>query len=231
MKIEKVQNKHLGSELAAELFIEKSNRFPKNPVGLATGETMRGVYEELAKRNFKPEFEDAFALDEYQGISKESPNSYWSELDQNFSQLLSWGGKLHVPGRDDYQGEHGLGDFENAISEKGPISVQLLGLGTNGHVAFNEPGSEFDSLTRVIELHSETRLANSRFFSSIDEVPKSAVTQGLATIAKAESLLLLVFGDAKKEALVSALENPSENTPLASLLDHKDLTLITDLEI
>ena len=231
MKIEKVPNKHLGSELAAELFIEKSNRFPKNPVGLATGETMRGVYEELARLKFSPQFDHAFALDEYQGISKDSQNSYWSELNQNFSQLLSWGGKLHVPGRDDYQGEQGLRDFEKAISEKGPISVQLLGLGTNGHVAFNEPGSEFDSLTRVVELHDETRLANSRFFSSIDEVPETAVTQGLATIAKAESLLLLVFGEAKRHALVSALENPNENTPLASLLSHKDLTLITDLEI
>ena len=230
MIIKKVQNKDQGSKLAAELFIEFSNASPSKPVGLATGETMAGVYRELSIQGFSPAFEHAFALDEYSGINKSDKNSYFQELTENFSKLLNWHGRLHVPGHDEYSGDN-LAEFDRAIQKHGPISVQLLGLGTNGHVAFNEPGSEFDTTTREVELHQETRLANSRFFESIDQVPTHAKTQGLATISGADALLLLVFGESKLEALKKASENPDESTPLAAITNHKNLVLITDLDI
>lgn len=231
MIIKKVQDKNQGSQLAAELCIELSNLSPNKPVGLATGETMRGVYKQLSELGFEPNFKDAFALDEYLGIEKSNPKSYFFELTQIFSEQLGWRGRLHVPGQDDYSGDDGANQFEKSIQNLGPITVQLLGLGTNGHIAFNEPGSEFDSITRVVDLHEETRIANSRFFESIDDVPKQAMTQGLSTINQADALVLLVFGENKLEALKKALENPDEQTPLAAIKDHQHLTLITDLDV
>lgn len=231
MIIKKVNDKKQGSQLAAELFVQLSNLSQNKPVGLATGETMRGVYKQIAELGFKPSCKDAFALDEYFGIEKTNPNSYFSELTQIFSQQLGWQGRLHVPGQDDYSGDDGAKKFEQSIQKLGPLSVQLLGLGTNGHIAFNEPGSKFESVTRVADLHEETRIANSRFFEILDDVPKKAMTQGLSTINRADALLLLVFGESKLGALKKALERPDEQTPLAAIKDHQHLTLITDLDL
>lgn len=231
MKIIKVADKEAGSARAAELFAELSKAAPNKPVGLATGGTMAGVYRELEKQAYRVPCEDAFALDEYLGISPTDKNSYLGELKRRFSDPLHWSGTLHVPGQGEYAGDGGAELFEQRIAELGPISVQLLGLGSNGHVAFNEPGSAFDSRTRVVELHPQTRSDNARFFDSADQMPTHATTQGLATIAQASNLLLLVFGDAKKAALSQAFSDPGPMTPLGALIGHSDLTLITDLEI
>ena len=231
MIIKHVENKQAGSELAAELFAQTSNENPGKPIGLATGETMRGVYAHLSKIGYTPETSNAFALDEYLGVEKADPNSYSFELTTSFCQLLNWKGRLHVPGQDEYSGEQGLERFERAHLELGPLSVQLLGFGVNGHIAFNEPGSDLDSLTRIVDLHEQTRIANSRFFDSLDEVPTQAYSQGLATIKRASSILLLVFGEQKKQALLEALNETTGSSPLSALKDHENLTLITDEQI
>ena len=231
MIVRQVENKQAGSELAAKLFAQTSNENPDKPIGLATGETMRGVYSHLSKINYTPETSNAFALDEYLGVEKTDPNSYFFELTNSFCKLLNWEGKLHVPGQEEYSGEHGLESFEQAHLELGPLSVQLLGFGVNGHIAFNEPGSELDSLTRVVDLHEETRIANSRFFDSLGDVPRQAYSQGLATIKRASSILLLVFGEQKKQALLESLGETNESSPLSALKDHEKLTLITDIQI
>ena len=215
-------------ELAAMFFIEKANGQPDAPVGLATGGTMDGVYLKLEEMKYHPKTKHAFALDDYVGLEPGNPNSYASELNQKFAQRLDWTGNLHVPGSGDYQGELGSDRFEETIRTLGPLSVQLLGLGSNGHIAFNEPGSEPDSLTRIVELHPATRSDNARFFANPAEVPTHAVTQGLATISRASSLVLVVLGEKKLPALRQALTSPSALTPLAALLEHEDLTLITD---
>jgi len=229
--IRQVETKQAGSELAAKLFAQISQENPDKPIGLATGETMRGVYSHLSKINYTPETSNAFALDEYLGVEKTDPNSYFFELTNSFCKLLNWEGKLHVPGQEEYSGEHGLESFEQAHLELGPLSVQLLGFGVNGHIAFNEPGSELDSLTRVVDLHEETRIANSRFFDSLGDVPRQAYSQGLATIKRASSILLLVFGEQKKQALLESLGETNESSPLSALKDHENLTLITDIQI
>ncbi len=231
MIIRQVETKQAGSELAAKLFAQISQENPDKPIGLATGETMRGVYSHLSKINYTPETSNAFALDEYLGVEKTDPNSYFFELTNSFCKLLNWEGKLHVPGQEEYSGEHGLESFEQAHLELGPLSVQLLGFGVNGHIAFNEPGSELDSLTRVVDLHEETRIANSRFFDSLGDVPRQAYSQGLATIKRASSILLLVFGEQKKQALLESLGETNESSPLSALKDHENLTLITDIQI
>jgi glucosamine-6-phosphate deaminase len=228
MKIIPATSADSAVELAARLFIEKVSGNPDAPVGLATGGTMDGVYLKLKEMDYHPETKHAFALDDYLGLESGSPNSYAAELNQKFAQRLDWTGTLHVPGSGDYQGELGSDRFEEAIRTLGPLSVQLLGLGSNGHIAFNEPGSEPDSLTRIVELHPATRSDNARFFASPAEVPTHAVTQGLATISRSSSLVLVVLGEKKLPALKQALASPSAQTPLAALLEHEDLTLITD---
>ena len=230
MKTHRVASSEAGQILATELFAEISNQAPDAPVGLATGGTMSGVYSALAKTGFRPGFENAFALDEYLGISPDSENSYANELSRKFAEPLGFRGTLHVPGQADYLGDGGATKFEAAIEKLGPISVQLLGLGTNGHIAFNEPGSSFDSRTRTVDLHRETIEANSAYFANPESMPTRAVTQGLATIKQASNLLLLVFGDTKRAALLKALNSPDDSTPLAALLDHPGLVLITDLD-
>ena len=227
----KVGSEAEGQVLAASLFTEASNNKPKSPVGLATGGTMDGVYKQLALSGFKPSFQHAFALDEYAGISPDSKNSYLNELTRKFSKPLGFGGELHVPGQGKYRGEDGNDLFEKDIAELGPLSVQLLGIGVNGHIAFNEPGSDFESRTRKIELHQETIEANSVYFQNPEDVPRYANTQGLATIGEADLLLLLVFGDRKRQALLTSIHTASPEKPLAALLDHRNLVLITDLEI
>ena len=231
MKIEQFSTRQEAIEFAAELFIAKANANPTKPVGLATGSTMEGVYDSLAYKNFVPGCAAAFALDEYLGLPEGHENSYSTELTEKFSNRLGWKGSLHVPGTGVYSGSSGPAKFEQAIRESGPISVQLLGLGTNGHIAFNEPGSAFDSVTREVELHPQTRLDNARFFSPPESMPTHAVTQGLATIMSATSLTLVVLGERKRPALEQALDSPGPLTPLAPLLEHADLTLVTDLEI
>lgn len=191
---------------------------------------MEGVYANLVNNDFTPKFRDAFAIDEYLGINPNSKNSYQNELTRGFCQPLGFTGKLHVPGQGDYAGRKGAELFEQAVSKLGPLSVQLLGLGRNGHIAFNEPGSYFDSRTRTVELHQETIDDNSIYFEDPDAIPSQAVTQGLATIKQASNLVLLVFGETKQGALSKALHEPDKSTPLAALLDHRGLILVTDLE-
>ena len=230
MKILKVADLAAGTALAAKLFVEAADSSPNQPVGLATGGTMDGVYRELAESYFMPARKDAFALDEYEGITRGHKNSYASELKRKFAENLDWPGTLHVPGQGPYSGESGLAAFEKAITDLGPLSVQLLGLGVNGHIAFNEPGSPFDSRTRRVELHSDTIRANSVYFDDPNSIPNHALTQGLATISQASKLVLLVFGPEKKSALSRALNHPDSSTPLATFADHRDLVLITDLD-
>lgn len=230
MKIIRVATAEQGAEIAAELFVEAADSYPRDPVGLATGGTMAGVYRHLAKTGFTPRCSEAFALDEYFGIPDTHENSYANELNREFSKGLGWNGTIHTPGQGPYAGLHGPEKFEQTIQELGPLSVQLLGLGVNGHIAFNEPGSPFDSKTRVVDLEPSTIQANSVYFADPAEVPNQATSQGLATIAQAKKLILIVFGSAKQAALTKALHSPDETTPLAALNQHSNITLITYLE-
>jgi len=231
MRVIKVQNKSEGALFVAKTFIEESSKKPYMPVGLATGSTMLEVYGKLAELGFKPLFSHAFALDEYVGLGVDHPNSYAHYLLEHFAKPLGYGGKIHVPGQGEYSSENGPELFETAIRTHGPLSVQLLGLGPNGHLAFNEPGSALDSRTRVVSLASETIVANRQYFDPPEAIPELAVTQGLATIAQADSLLVAVFGPEKQAALTKALNPEFPDTPFSAIRDHPNLTLVTDLKI
>ena len=231
MKLETLPSRDKAIERATRLFIEKSEAHPKHAVGLATGSTMDGVYRLLKELRYIPKTQHAFALDNYEGIEPDHKNSYLTELTEKFAKGLGWKGTLHVPGTGEYRHVDGPEDFELALKTHGPVSAQLLGLGTNGHIAFNEPGSSFDSRTRVVRLAEQTRSDNARFFGQGQSVPTHAVTQGLSTIRQATSLILIVLGERKRPALLKALETPGPEVPLAAFLDHPDITLVTDLDL
>lgn len=231
MRVEKVAHATEGCARGADIFIAVSDARPHSPVGLATGETMRGLYQELANRSFQPHFEDVFLLDEYLGLPDNSPHTFEHEIRTRFCEPLGYSGRVHVPGHGDYRGEEGAQHFEEELLRRGPVSVQLLGLGTNGHIAFNEPGSEHDSLTRVVLLAEETREANQRHFPPNETMPTHAVSQGLRTIQRASTLLLLVFGPSKQPALLAALTEEDPVHPLRALLDHPGLILVTDIDL
>ena len=135
---------------------------------------------------------------------------------------------VHVPGDDGPLQTAGL-DYEWAIRKAGGIDVQLLGIGRTGHIGFNEPGSSFGSLTRVKTLAEVTRRDNARFFESIEDVPTHCITQGLGTIARAEHLVLLAFGEEKAEPIAAAVEGPlTASVPGSSIQLHRRVTVVVD---
>lgn len=226
-----VANHQDAAALAANLFAELSDTAPSRPLGLATGATMTAVYSALAASGWRPTCQDVFALDEYLGLAPTHPNSFAFELQQRFVRPLGFAGKLHVPGQGEYERPEGYSRFEIQLASLGPLKVQLLGLGTNGHIAFNEPGSSFDSRTREVELAAETLAANSQFFQGPTSMPTRAVSQGLATIACAENLILVATGHVKRAALIRGLNQSGEENPVSALRDHPGLVVITDFSL
>lgn len=231
MKLIKVESPQAGARLVAQRFAEISQAAPASPVGLATGGTMVEIYKNLAEIDFRPNFEHAFALDEYLGLEPQHPNSYASYLDEHFVRPLGFKGALHVPGQGQYQNQSGYDLFEHSLASLGPLSVQLLGLGPNGHLAFNEPGSSLMSRTREVNLAPETIAANGQYFDPPESIPPLAVSQGLATIAKAQNLLVAVFGEHKRQALHQAVSEQETKVPFASIRNHPNLTVFTDIEL
>lgn len=205
----------------------------RHPVlGVATGSTPLAVYRALAltrgERNLSGLL--AFALDEYVGLGRDHPQSYRQTLLREFAAPLGLGpGQIVVPDGDPDR-LAGAGDaFERAIVAAGGIDLQLLGIGTDGHVGFNEPGSSLASRTRVKTLTEQTRRDNARFFDSVEQVPIHCVTQGLGTISDAGHLVLLAFGAAKAAAIAAAVEGPvSASSPASIIQLHPRVTVVLD---
>lgn len=206
---------------------------PRLVLGVATGTTPLPVYGALRDHvDGGADFSRlrAFALDEYVGLPQGHPESYHAVIDREVTAPLGLrAGNVHVPdGRLD--GIETAGDrYEAALVAAGGVDIQLLGVGTTGHIGFNEPGSSFASLTRVKTLTQQTREDNARFFDSVDDVPVHCVTQGLGTILRARHLVLLAFGDAKAEAVAAAVEGPvTSSVPASAIQLHPHVTVVID---
>ena len=195
-------------------------------LGVATGSTPEAVYATLAARGVDAGSATAFALDEYVGLADGDERSYEATLWRLLGRPLGLGeDRLHVPSA---RGD-GPAEYERRIRAAGGVDLQLLGIGTNGHIGFNEPGSSFDTRTRVVELAASTRRDNARFFADAAEVPRSAVTQGIATILDARRLVLLAFGSAKAPAVRRALTGPvGVDSPASALRQHRDVLVLLD---
>jgi glucosamine-6-phosphate deaminase len=199
-------------------------------LGVATGSTPLSTWAALAERHLDLSGLTAFALDEYLGLEPGHPQSFEAVVDREITRLLGLDPRaVHVPTAAGEDPDRAAAAYEERIRQAGGIDVQVLGIGGNGHLAFNEPGSPTTSTTRVARLADQTRRDNARFFDSLDEVPTHAITQGLATILRARTLLLLAFGPRKAEALAAALEGPVTTAVPASVVQwHPDAIVIAD---
>ena len=204
-------------------------------LGLATGSTPLPTYRELVRRHeagVGPSYEEVrcFNLDEYVGLPAGHPESYRATIARELTDALGVApDRVHGPDPTP-EGLPTAGErYEAALAAAGGVDVQVLGIGGDGHLAFNEPGSSLGSLTRLKTLTEETRRDNARFFGSIDEVPRHVLTQGLGTILRARHLLLVATGAAKAPAVAAAVEGPvSAGCPASVLQLHPHATVLLD---
>jgi glucosamine-6-phosphate deaminase len=204
-------------------------------LGLATGDTPLGVYAELVRRSREGldlTCVTTFNLDEYVGLAGDHPSSFAAFMRRNlFEPAGIDDARAHIPKGNLAEAdlEDHCAEYERAIAAAGGIDLQLLGLGRNGHIAFNEPGTDFDSRTHVQLLTDGTRTANARGFSSCEAVPTRAVTMGLGTIREARRVRLLAFGSHKAAVVERLLRGPVETAfPASCLRDHPDAILWID---
>ena len=206
---------------------------PGAVLGLATGSSPLPTYRELVRRHragTAPSYDrvGCVLLDEYVGLPAGHPQGYRATIARELTDALGIGpGRVHAP--DPVDPERAGGDYEALLAELGGVDLQVLGIGTDGHLAFNEPGSSLGSRTRIKTLTDRTRADNSRFFASVDEVPRHVLTQGLGTILDARHLLLVATGEAKAEAVAAAVEGPlTAQCPASVLQLHAHVTVLLD---
>ncbi|KQB86218.1 glucosamine-6-phosphate deaminase [Corynebacterium lowii] len=205
-------------------------------LGLATGATPLGTYRELIRRHREEELSFAqtqmFLLDEYIGLPYDHPQSYHATIRREFTSHIDVHDEhVHAPAGMAEDVIRATADYERDIEAAGGIDLQILGVGTNGHIGFNEPGSSLNSLTRIKTLHPQTVADNARFFESQEHVPAQVITQGLGTIQRARHLLLLATGKHKAEAVKRLVEGPLAASCPASILQwHRHATVLVDAE-
>lgn len=242
MKIKIVENKEeLGefvSDIVQDVIITK-NQDNKNAVlGLATGSTPLPVYKELSKRFKEGEIDFdktiTFNLDEYIGIDYLNSNSYHKFMDDNLFKNINVNREnIHIPDGNSKDLEQAVVEYEEKIKNVGGIDIQLLGIGSNGHIGFNEPYENLSLDTYVVDLTNTTIEDNSRFFKDISEVPKQAITMGMGTIFAADKIVLMATGKHKKEPIKKLISEQTVTTasPATLLKLHKDFTLVIDKEL
>ena len=220
------------SHTAAKIVIEQVKHKPDSILGLATGSSPLGMYERIIKSYQEKEvsFKEVktFNLDEYVGIDLNHKESYHFYMNEHlFKHIDINPTNIHIPSPN--------GNIKKTTQaydyqlKNNPIDLQVLGLGTNGHIGFNEPGTPFSATTFKVELNPQTRTDNARFFNTLDEVPTHAITMGIKSIMKAKKILVLVYGSHKQEALYNMIYGEiTPQIPASILQVHCDLTVITD---
>lgn len=222
------------SKKTANDFITVIKNKPNAVLGLATGSSPIGVYKELIKSYEKKEisFKDcvSFNLDEYIGLKKEYE-------DQSYKYFMNYNlfSKIDINKNNTFfpidafstNMNQNFESYDSKIDSYNGLDILILGIGNNGHIGFNEPGSSIDSKTRIIDLTESTIKANSRFFKSENDVPRKSVTMGLSTILKAKKIILVVVGDSKKEALNALMNSKSfdSNWPCTALVNHNNVVV------
>lgn len=218
--------------LAADILSEYVKRGAT--LGLATGSSPVETYKELIRRHREEGLSfaqcRAFLLDEYVDLPREHPQSYYSFIRNEFTSHVDIPDNLVCsPDGTSHKPWEAAEAYERSIVEAGGVDVQILGVGTNGHIGFNEPSSSLSSVTRIKTLHPQTVKDNARFFDSAEEVPQHVLTQGLGTIARAGHLLLLATGEGKANAVKALVEGPvSASCPGSILQWHRHATVIVD---
>lgn len=222
------------SRWAAEAVAAQILEKPDSVLGLATGGTPLGMYRELKRMHQEGKLDLArvktFNLDEYIGLPADHPESYHHYMQENFFRHVNLpADQAHVP--DGTAGDLAVEcqRYEEMIQAAGSIDLQVLGIGANGHIGFNEPGTEFGAVTHVLSLDPRTIKANARFFGSEDQVPRQAISMGIKTIMKSRKIILLASGTDKAEAIMRTVTGPVTVDMPASILQlHPNVTLLVD---
>ena len=213
------------STLASQVFIDCLQSNPRAVLGLATGSTPIGCYKNLIDSYQAGEISFAevtsFNLDEYIGLHRDHPQSYYYFMHQQLlNQVDIQSQRVFIPsGVEEDYGAY-CRWYEDRINEAGGIDLQILGIGSDGHIAFNEPGTALGSRTHITDLDHQTINDNARFFDSKSDVPKRAITMGVATIMDAKKIILLATGENKAEAIRDAIQGPVSSECTASALQH-----------
>lgn len=235
MKIITVSNYNELSSTAGQIIADLVSSNPRCTLGLATGSTPLGTYQYLVKRHQAGDISfknvQTFNLDEYCGLPRSHPESYFRFMHDNlFSHVDIQTENRHIPCAEggDLQSQC---DAYNALLREATVDLQLLGIGSNGHIGFCEPGTPFDRETFLTQLAEKTRQDNQRFFNSLEEVPTTAITMGIKNIMQAKSILLIASGKGKAECIRQMINGPvTEAVPASVLQQHPNATIILDEE-
>ena len=222
------------SAIAGRIMVEQVQKKPDSILGLATGSTPIGMYKEMIKAFEKGEvsYRDVrtFNLDEYYKIEKTNDQSYYYFMNENlFSHIDIEKDNIDIPDgqAEDFRAE--CERYEKVMEDSAGIDIQVLGVGVNGHIGFNEPEENLYEKTHLTKLAQSTIEANSRFFDSIDQVPTSALTMGMGSIMKAKRILVLISGKSKHNVVNKLLgDRITTQTPVTLLKGHRDVTVIVD---
>ena len=234
MRIYKAKDYEEMSRKAAGIVSAQIIMKPDCVLGLATGSTPLGLYKQLIEwyRNGDLDFSGVRTvnLDEYKGISRENDQSYYYFMHQNlFDHVNIPIENTHLPNGMELDSEKECRRYEELIQSMGSVDLQLLGIGHNGHIGFNEPADAFDKLVHCVNLTQSTIEANKRFFASAEEVPKQAYTMGIQTIMRSKKILIIANGEGKADIVRDAFFGPiTPRVPASVLQLHNDVTLVAD---
>lgn len=236
MRIIAVKDYDEMSAKAAAIIASQIILKPNSILGLATGDTPVGTYKELIRMYNDGQIDfskvKTFNLDEYYGITDENKQSYYYYMMENLFKHINIDKKhINIPNGMAKNIEEECAGYERKIGEAGGIDLQILGIGVNGHIGFNEPNANFEAQTHLVNLNEKTIKSNSRFFNSIDQVPTKAISMGIRTIMNSQKIVLLANGASKAEAIAKTINGKiSPEVPASILQLHKDVTIIVDKE-
>lgn len=235
MKVIKLENEQEVSSSAAEMVFKKLQEKSINVLGLATGGTVIGFYqyltEKIAEHQLSLSWLKTVNLDEYIGLENKHPNSYHQFMEKHLFQFVDIPPEqCFLPNGEADSPDKEAEKYEELVTDLG-VDLQILGVGVNGHIGFNEPGSAFHGKTRVVDLAASTIEANARFFEEGEEVPEKAITMGISTIMQSKQIILLASGKEKAAAVKEIISGEiREEVPGTVLQRHPDVTVIADEE-
>ncbi len=234
MRIYKTKDYDEMSRVAANIISAQVILKPESLLGLATGSSPIGVYDQLVEWYKKGDLDfskvTTVNLDEYKGLPKENEQSYYYFMHEYlFDKVNINAENTYLPDGMNMDSEAEASRYEDLVASLGTVDLQLLGLGHNGHIGFNEPGEVFEKATHCVDLKESTIEANKRFFDSAEDVPKQAYSMGIGTILKSKKLLVVVSGEGKAEALKNSICGPvTPHVPGSILQFHPDVTIVAD---
>ncbi len=234
MKIISTDNYDDMSKKAANIILSQVIMKPNAVLGLATGGTPVGTYKQLVEWYKKGDIDfsevTTVNLDEYRGLPREHKQSYWYFMHINFFNHVNIKkSNIHIPDGFDMDAQKVCKEYDNIIQSVGGIDLQLLGIGNDGHIGFNEPATVFETNTHCTDLTNSTIEANKRFFENGEEVPRQAYTMGIKAIMQAKKVLMVANGESKADIINKALFGPvTPEVPASILQIHPDFILVAD---